>query len=335
MNSLPKVSVIVAVYNSEKYIEQCVRSLFEQTLESIEYIFVNDNTPDDSITIINNLIQNYPARKSFMNIINLRENGGVSNARSIGLKHSTGEYIIHADSDDWIDKDMYEKMYLTAKETNADIVGCNFRHEYKDKQYDFKQQYAKTVDENIRRLLNGRIFPSLCTSLTKRELIDNNKVSFPKGLNMGEDLYFNLQLYLHANKIESINWAPYHYRHTDDSSCIKRTRESIDSDISIAGMIEELMRKNNLYYKYETDINYRKFISKLPLIQDTSNIKNYHDWICIYPETNKHLLEYTQIDYKYKIELWLIIHKMLLIAKVFKLFLFLQHRFKKYIRQIL
>ena len=324
----PKVSIIIAVYNCEKYIETCARSLFEQTLDNIEYIFVNDATPDNSLSILKKVIGNYSNRKTWVKIIDLKENGGVSNARKIGINNATGEYVIHTDSDDWVDKDMYERLYQKAKETDADIVGCDFRHEFSDKQYVFHQQYANSMEENISRLINGKVFPSLCTSLTRRSLIEDNKISFPVGLNMGEDLFFNLQLYLYANKIENINWAPYHYRHTEESSCVKRTKRSIDSDITIAGMIEELMRKNNLYEKYEKEITFRKFFSKKPLIQDLSDEANYKEWLSTYPETNRHIWNYEQIDWKQKLELWLAANKMLLVAKIFQRILRLQHKLK-------
>ena len=121
-----KISIIIAVYNCEKYIEACVRSLFEQTLYDIEYVFVNDDTPDNSVTILENVIENYPTRKPFIKIINLERNGGVSNARRIGIENATGEYVIHADSDDWVDKDMYERLYLKAKETDVQLVSTSF-----------------------------------------------------------------------------------------------------------------------------------------------------------------------------------------------------------------
>lgn len=326
MNS--KISIIIAVYNCEKYIETCARSLFEQSLDPIEYIFVNDATPDNSINVLENVINDYPKRKPFIKIINLEKNGGVSNARRIGLENATGEYIIHADSDDWVDNDMYERLYLKAKETDADIVGCNFHHEFTDIQYDFHQQYADTIEENISRLINGRIFPSLCTSLTRRSLIEDNRITFPIGLNMGEDLYFNLQLYLHAKKIVCLDWAPYHYRHTEDSSCVQRTRKSIDSDIAIAGLIEKLMKDQHLYEKYAKDIEYRKFFSKLPLIQNLENKENYQEWLNIYPETNKHIWQYEQLSWKQKLELWFAANNMLPVAKSFKRMLEWQHKIR-------
>ena len=324
----PKISVIITIYNSENYIMPCVNSLFNQTLEEIEYIFINDATQDNSIEKLHCIIGDFPNRKPSVKIINLNKNKGVSNARRIGLENATGEYIIHCDSDDWIDKDMYERLYQKAKETDADIVGCNFRHEFSDIQYDFRQQYSESMEENIRRLINGKIFPSLCTSLTRRSLITEHNLSFPIGLNMGEDLFFNLQLYLHATKIVGMDWAPYHYRHTENSSCVQRTRKSIDSDIAIAGMIERLMKDQKKYDKYAKDIEFRKFFSKLPLMDDLNNKNNYQDWQNIYPETNKYIWKYDQLDWKRKTELWLAANNMLPIAKVFKQLLEFQHKIR-------
>ena len=145
---------------------------------------------------------------------------------------------------------------------------------------------------------------------------------------MGEDLFFNLQLYLHAKKIVSIDWAPYHYRHTENSSCVQRTRRSIDSDIAIAGLIEKLMREQQLYEKYVKDIEYRKFFSKHPLAQDLDNKENYQEWLNIYPETNKNIWQYKQLSWKQKLELWLAANNMLPAAKSFKRILKWQHKIR-------
>lgn len=324
----PKVTVIITVYNCEKYIEACACSLFKQTLDNIEYIFVNDDTPDNSIQILKDVVNDYPHRKSGIKIINLKKNGGVSNARRIGIENATGDYIIHTDSDDWVDNDMFEQLYHKAKETDADIVGCNFRHEFSDLQYDFHQQYVDTMEENIRRLINGKIFPSLCTSLTRRSLITENDITFPIGLNMGEDLFFNLQLYLHAQKIVSMDWAPYHYRHTEDSSCVQRTKRSIDSDIKIAGLIETFMKEHGLYNQFAKEIEFRKFFSKLPLLHNIEDKELYNEWLTTYPETNHHIWQYNQINWKQRIELWLAANRMPCLAKSYKRLLSLQHRIR-------
>ena len=325
---LPKISVIITVYNREEYIEDCARSVFGQTLDYIEYIFVNDASTDKSVEVLKSVIRDYPDRLPSIKIINTNQNAGVAHARQLGITNATGEYIIHADSDDWIDRDMYKCMYHIAKETNADIVGCNFKHEFPDQQYVFQQQYGKTIEDNISNLINGSIFPSLCTSLTRRSVIDNNNIRFREGLNMGEDLLFNLQVYLNVNTIKSIDWSPYHYRHTENSSCVQRTRKSIDSDIAIAGLIESFMKEHGLYNQYAKDIEYRKFFSKLPLIHNLDDKELYNEWLNIYPETNHHIWQYKQMDWKQRLELWLAANNMLPVAKGFKLLLFLQHRIR-------
>ena len=108
---MPKVSVIVPIYNVEKYIERCLRSLFEQTLDDIEYIFVNDCTPDNSMIILEKILKEYPHRIKQVKIINHEQNQGQAGARTSGMKAMTGEYMIHCDPDDWVELDMYEIMF--------------------------------------------------------------------------------------------------------------------------------------------------------------------------------------------------------------------------------
>lgn len=116
MNKNPLVSVIVPIYGVEPYIEKCARSLFEQSLENMEFIFVNDCTPDKSVEILRQVIEDYPRRYLQIQIIEHEENRGLAMARNSGLLIAKGEYIIHCDSDDWVELDMYEEMYEKALE---------------------------------------------------------------------------------------------------------------------------------------------------------------------------------------------------------------------------
>ena len=122
-----KVSILVPIYGVEKYIEQCAISLFSQTYEDVEYIFVNDCTPDNSISILEKVLANYPERKSQTKIINHPENRGLGAGRKTALAASTGEFILNVDSDDYIPTDAIEKLVAVQKETNADIVSGAFQ----------------------------------------------------------------------------------------------------------------------------------------------------------------------------------------------------------------
>ena len=156
MNKNPLVSVIVPIYGVEPYIEKCARSLFEQSLENMEFIFVNDCTPDKSVEILRQVIEDYPRRYLQIQIIEHEENRGLAMARNSGLLIAKGEYIIHCDSDDWVELDMYEEMYEKALEKNADIVICDYYAEYSNKRIYHIQREPREkeeyFDKNITRL---------------------------------------------------------------------------------------------------------------------------------------------------------------------------------------
>ena len=322
---IPKVSVVITIYNREKYIEDCARTLFEQTLVDVELLFVDDASTDQSVTILRGLLDEYPRRQSLTRIISLEKNSGRAIARQTGIDNATGEFIIHVDSDDWVDNDMLELLYTKAKATDADIVGCNITHEYKNSRHIFKQNYSNNMDENIRRLLNGKIFPSLCTSLTRTNLIKDNQISFPRGLDTGEDLLFNLNLYLHANKVVGIDNSSYHYRHTEDSGSFQHTEKSINSVIEVARRIESLMLETGNYEKFKDDILFRKFSMKCALITNFDNIDYNNAWLHLFPETHPFIWSYKQFSWKRRVELWLAAHNQFKIALLFQKLLRWQH----------
>ena len=325
---LHKVSIVITIYNREKYLKDCVCSLFEQTLDDIEYLFIDDASTDHSLAILKDLVNSYPIKKKYVKIICLEKNQGRAVVRQMGIDNATGEYIIHVDSDDWVDKDMMELLYVKAKETDADIVGCNVTHEYGKSQRIFKQSYADDMDENIRRLLNGKIFPSLCTSLTRTDLIRNHNVLFPQGIDTGEDLLFNLQLYLHAHRVIGIDTPSYHYRHTEDSGSFQHTEKSINSVIEVARRIEALMKESGNYEKFKDEIQFRKFSMKCALIEKFDNMDYNKAWLNLFPETHKYIWSYKQFSWKRRIELWLAAHDLFGLAKFFKNFLEYQNRIR-------
>lgn len=174
---MPKVSVIIPVYKAEVFIEKCCRTLFNQTLEDIEYVFVNDCSPDDSIQIIQRTLSEFPHRNSQVKIYSNPENLGVKKTREKGIALATGEYLIHCDSDDWIDLNMYETMYHTAKKDNADLVICGYTIEYRNKQtkVDYPVPFEKNDNLNIEL---SPIYGSLCNKLAKRSMIKEKNIHF-------------------------------------------------------------------------------------------------------------------------------------------------------------
>lgn len=244
---MPKVSIIVPVYNVERYVEKCLQTLINQTLKDIEIIVVNDGSTDNSRNIINEYAGKFP------NLIKCydKENGGLSDARNYGMQFASGDYIAFLDSDDYVELDMYEKMYNKVIEENSDMVECDFIWEYPDKKvidtgivYDNKKDmitYARVVAWN---------------KLVKREVIEKAKVEYPKGLRY-EDIEFFYKMVPFYNKVSFVKEPLVHYIQRDSSiSNVQNERtkeifEVLDNSINYykeKGLFDEY--KDELEYTY-------------------------------------------------------------------------------------
>ena len=203
MNS--KVSIVVPVYGVEKYIERCARSLFTQTFGDIEYIFVNDCTKDSSMQVLEFVMKDYPARN--VRIINKEKNEGLPQARKTGVLASTGDFIMHIDSDDWVEHDIVEKLYARAMEEVADMVYCDWVEEYEDRSVLFSQ-HPMSIENYYKSILGFKSFSYVWNRLTKRELYDG--IEFPIKY-MLEDFVITSQLVSKAMKVSLVQEPLNHY----------------------------------------------------------------------------------------------------------------------------
>lgn len=227
-----KISVIVPIYNVSKFIERCIRSLFEQTLQDIEYIFVNDCTPDNSMQILANVLEDYPNRKAYVRILNHEKNQGLACSRIDGIKIAKGKYIIHCDSDDWVDTDLYEKLYNKAEETGADITICDFQCEYESGRIPEKivTNFNCTPREAIENMHKESFYCMVWRALFKRDfVIQHNLFPLPH-VDMWEDTCVTIPAFYHANKIAKVNDAIYHYLINDQSYSANSARPKLYED---------------------------------------------------------------------------------------------------------
>lgn len=213
VGKMPKVSVIVPMYNVEKYIGKCADSLLGQTLEDMEFIFVNDCTPDNSVEILSRVIDNYPNRKSQVRIVNLRQNRGLSKARFAGLQFVTGLFVAHCDGDDWVEPGMYERLYDTAEREGADVVVCDHLRDYPDG----REVLAKGMREVDRidilgGVLSRRVSVSMCDKLIRKSVYDRYGLTWVDGINLGEDFLFNIKMFSNLLRVSYLPEALYHYR---------------------------------------------------------------------------------------------------------------------------
>ena len=209
---MSKVSICIPIYGVEKYIERCVRSLFEQTLDSIEYVFIDDCSPDNSIVIMYKVLAEYPQRKDQVKVIRHEVNQGVGAARNHGVAACTGDYVIHCDPDDWVDLDFYEKLYNRAIASNADVVCAPFITEFADlpKGKETFPRETQSVEDYI-SLNTGQHLNSLWSKLFKREIALDSTLNCPDSICMGEDLLRNIQMLHNCKRIAFIQNSFYHY----------------------------------------------------------------------------------------------------------------------------
>ena len=211
----PKISVIVPVYNVEKYIEECLNSIINQTLKDIEIIIVNDGSTDKSYKIIDRISR----KDSRITVIN-QENSGVSKARNVGMMSAKGDYISFIDPDDYIKKDMLEKMYTLAEKNNCEVVQCNYNiynnEEYSEIHQNIKPNKVLEKNEIENYLKCGLIDGSLTTyvwdKIYKTKFLKENKLKFNEDLSMFEDWYFIMDLVSRIKKFIFLPENLYYYR---------------------------------------------------------------------------------------------------------------------------
>lgn len=222
---MTKVSIIVPVYKVEPYIAACARSVLSQTWPECEFIFVDDGTPDRSRQILQDVIDNeFAALKPRIQVIVKPVNEGLPQARLTGLKAATGDYVMHVDSDDWVDHDMAEKLVHEAERTGADVIyyyvakekGEGKVHIAKDKQYKTPLAFAKAI---MARKAHGY----LVCKFMKRSLYTPDL--FYPTISMHEDIILGIQILSRARRAVLLPIAPYHYRRTVASSFTRQSRE--------------------------------------------------------------------------------------------------------------
>lgn len=240
MNEI-KVSILVPVYNAEKYISRCVESIFEQTYKNLDIIFVNDKTPDKSIEIIRNVLNSYPDRKSQTKIINHDKNRGVAAARNTLIEHASSDYVLWVDADDFIEKDAVNILVKKAIKTNADII-C-FNTAWFNKTGGVKampENNGQTPTEFIQNVLNRKISPTLWGRMMKLSLFYNHNIRFIEGLNMGEDMMVLVEIAFYSKTIANEK-AVLYYQEVGNHDSLSRSYlpRSADSTLKILYILED------------------------------------------------------------------------------------------------
>lgn len=275
----PLVSVVVPVYNVEKYLDSCIDSLLNQTYSNIELVIVNDGSTDGSLSIL----QNY-AEYSQIKLINI-VNSGVSVARNIGLQNVSGEFLMFVDSDDWIDKETVEECVINAQKSNADVVFFGYVREFEqmskkrylfDRNIEFGQDQVKELHRRIigpidNELRNPALVDSYGTAamkLYRTSIIKINRVEFLdiKKIGSAEDVLFNIDVFQHVKRAFYINKCFYHYRKFNLNSITTVYKpDLVKQRLVYFEKIENIILYGNLGKDFERALLHRTALSVIGL----------------------------------------------------------------------
>lgn len=277
----PKISIITPVYKAEKFLCRCVDSIIAQTYTNWELILVDDGSPDKSAQICDD----YAKADNRIKVIH-KPNGGVSSARQAGLVASTGDFVIHADSDDWLAPNMLELLIEHANKTDADVIVVDFYRVSKDKEQRIIQQ-PTSLDHSqvLKDIIGGHLYASCWNKLIRKNVIMNSNARFPKGINLGEDKCFLAQILKNDTKVSYLPEALYYYDDSiNDGSLVRQiSMTSIEDGFRMVKYLESLLEE-----KYSSSIFEVKRRLKIRAIKSglfTDNESN-----SIYREINKQLI---------------------------------------------
>ena len=253
---LPRISIIIPVYNVEKYIEQCLDSVINQTMQDIQVICVNDGTLDNSRTIL----QKYADEDARIEIVD-KYNGGLSSARNTAFPYIKGKYTMFVDSDDWIELDLSEKAYKRAEENDASITIFFYKHEYKPKNVVWDAMYGD-VSYDDKFIVGNKFslfdYPTAWSKLWLSDFLIGNEIYFPEDL-VFEDLSNHWKAVILAQKIVVLPDQLYHYRYHTESICGRIGTHYYDI-IKVFDTIFSFLHESGNYHIYKEKYHWQKLV---------------------------------------------------------------------------
>jgi len=283
---MPAVSVIIPVYKVEPYIARCARALFSQTMKDLEFIFVDDCTPDASIAVMQEVLREFPEREGQVKVVRTPRNGGLARARLAGVAVASGRYLIPCDSDDAVDPDAYERMYGKAVAEDLDIVTCDFRLVNLKKSR--VQSNVSEPGREVSDILSGKVWATVWSRMFKRELWTD--IALPEGGDMWEDVVFSVQATCRARRIGHMGIPLYTYYRRATSMSFEEGRaaalkrwEALRTNVR---QVLDYLSRNGVGVDADDIVSF-KYRSRDPLIPYVQIPEYYRKWRNTYPEIDR------------------------------------------------
>ena len=316
MDQKLKVSILIPIYKVEQYLEKCLDSVFTQTYKNIDYVFVNDCSPDNSLQVLKDTICKHGIDKDRYVIINHEQNEGIAVSRADCIANATGDYVYFVDSDDWIEDNAVEEMVAATKGGTIEIVGCDYMKDFLSGKTSYHhEEYAGTCGENLLKCLNYDIATVLWKLLIKRELFD--KFTITPHVDIVEDYIMSVKLYFYAKSFVAIPKAFYHYVQYNLARVSLQTLWSVTMHIKGVKEVERFLREKGLYDGYvHNKLLLRKFNIKSNFVLKPQLIDS-SAYLETFPEA-KGIWRKMQYNKKECLKFWLAEHGLL------RIFLFLK-----------
>lgn len=300
----PKVSVIVPVYHSEAYLDRCCRSLFSQTIDAIEYLFILDGPSKTAEQIISDVLASYPQRQEWVSIHKHATTRGISCSRQEGHELVNGEYIYHCDSDDWLEVDALRIVYETASKNKADLVFFDYVRHYEATGKEARYSSSHVEHGNI-STMDG----TLHNILIRRQFVSSQGLTFPQGINWGEDLCMSVLLQILTTKIAYVPQVLYHYNMHDSSFTSDVNEEKYRQLVACPQYVEQELSRLQLSDRYAPLLLQMKYeVKEYYLIHP--KLRNVRRWCSLYPECHSAIWRYASVPFYLKCLSWLAVHHM-------------------------
>lgn len=302
MDNSIKISILMPVYKVEQYLEKTLNSIFTQTYQNIDYVFVNDNSPDNSLQVLKETINKHRIDESCYAIINHEQNEGIAVSRADCIANAKGDYILFVDSDDWIEPDMVQTLLDATDNGQIDIIGSDILSDFLNGDVKYHhEKYADTCRENLIKCLNYDINTVLWKLLIRRSLFDN--ITITPHVDIVEDYIISVKLYYYAKSFRAVPKAMYHYVQYNQERVSLQLRRSINNHIKGVKEVEAFCREKGIYDEVvEEKLLLRKFNIKSNFL--TKQLRDIEAYKTFFPEANR---VWRKIPYsrKEKIKFWL------------------------------
>ena len=297
------VSIIVPVYNIERYIQKCVDSILAQSYQSFELILVNDGSTDYS----GKICDAYEAIDSRIKVVH-KPNGGLTSARNAGLSVARGEWIMHVDGDDWINHDMLKEMLYVAEKTSADVIIGNLRFVYEENNYwDYKMNdWSEDKKDSLNKYISGG-WTCVCGSMAKKYLYDKYNLRSPEGISYCEDFHLAVRLCYYSDKVVHINKSYYNYRQQPLSIVHNLNRKTEADEQWVYQDTIRFFKEQGAYEDYRKVMNWRVLKGAQELLLAPSE---HHRFMELFNDGKEFIFSCPFVNKKIKILAWLITHNL-------------------------